>query len=408
MRGEQLSDAIIYDKLHVLKKDFNGYIERNTVKVDANLPVFFGYVVSALESSFPHLPDDTYDEFIDSIVFKVLDVSANIADFEYIRRVKTNALRFKKMKNSEQGVNIVIGLKLVNAGDYPHALEFLKKYALLDVKLGVAVAYCYHVLSLREFKKDDDSTRNFRPGEMELLARELMIKLVRTKPPLNTIKQLELDNPAFLEKIFWQMIFIGLEWFSDEQWFVETGLKNAVATHDAAMRKRMLDVGVERFYTDINILREMYYYNLENRDPAAAAGIVNQLLKQYPNDLEPVYLGLKLSLLTSKKITYHGFRKLALTKGMPAQVLDLFDFTFELLNNEHKEAMTRITDFETEFPQFQYYSLALRYIAGDFQSGDEVRVKRAKKVLLDSLDNYCSQELKNKKEVSSLGPGGHG
>ena len=53
MQGEKLSDAIVYDKLKLLKKDFFGYIERNTVKVDANLPVFYGYVISAVETSFP-------------------------------------------------------------------------------------------------------------------------------------------------------------------------------------------------------------------------------------------------------------------------------------------------------------------------------------------------------------------
>ena len=397
MRGEQLSDAIVYDKLHVLKKDFNGYIERNTVKVDANLPVFFGYVISALEKSFPNLPDDTYDEFIDGIVFKVLDASKSISDFEYIRRLKTNALRFKKMRNAEQGINIVIGLGLLKAGDYVHALDFLKKYATLDVKLGTAVANCYYALSLREFKKDDESTKKYRPGEMELLARELMKGLARVKPPINNLRQLEVDDPSFLEKIFWQMIFIGLEWFPDEQWFVNIGLNNAVFTHDAAMRKRMLDIGVERFYTDINILREMYYFNLENHDAPAAAGIVNHLLKQYPNDLEPIYLGLKLSLLTSKKITYHGFRKLALTNGMPAQIIDLFDFTFDLQNHEHKEAMAKITEFEKEFPRFQFFAMTLRYIANDFLSNDGGRVNKAKNVLLDSLESFCSIELKNKK-----------
>lgn len=397
MRGEKLSDAIVYDKLHLLKKDFDGYIERNTAKVDANLPVFFGYVVSALENSFPHLPDDTYDEFIDSITFKVLDASTHINDFEYVKKVMANAIRFKKKKDAETGVNIVIGLKLLKIGDYIHALDFLKKYAMLDVKIGTSVAYCYYVLSLREFKKDDESARNHRPGEMELLAREMMMSLAQTKPPINSLKQLEVDDSAFLEKIFWQMIFTGLEWFSDERWFVEAGLKNVEFTHDAAMRKRLLDIGAERFYTDIHFLREMYYYKLENRDAAGAAGVVNQLIKQYPNDLEPIYLGLKLSLLTTKKITYHSFRKLAMTRGMPAQILDLFDFTFDLLNHEHKEAITRITDFETEFPQFQFYAITLRYIANDFASNDETRMKKARKVLLDSLEQYCSVELKNKK-----------
>jgi hypothetical protein len=394
MREEKLSDAIVYDKLHLLKKDFDGYIERNTVKVDANLPVFFGYVISALENSFPSLPDETYDEFIDSITFKVLDTSVNIGDFEYVRRVMTNAIRFKKKKNAEMGVNIVIGLKLVKAGDVAHALDFLKKYALLDAKLGTVVAYCYYVLSLREFRKDDDTVRNHRPGEMELLARELMLNLARVRPPVNTLRQLEVDDPAFIEKIFWQMIFIGLEWFSSEKWFVEIGLKNAVYTHDPEMRKRLLDIGSEKFYNDSYFLRELYYYNLENRDAAGAAGVVNQLIKQYPNDLEPIYLGLKLSLLTTKKITYHSFRKLALTKGMPAHIIGLFDFTFDLLNREHKEALARIADFETEFPKYQYYTIPLRYIAVDFASNEENRLKRARKTLLDSLEQFCIHELK--------------
>lgn len=396
MKGEKLSDAIAYDKIHLLKKDFSGYIERNTAKVDANLPVFYGYVISALESSFPHLPDDTYDEFIDGITFKVLDASANIGDFEYVKRVMTNALRFKKRRNAETGINIVVGLKLLKNGDYPHALTFLKPYSLLDIKLGTAVAYCYYILSLREFKQDDAMAKAYRPGEMELLAREMLLSLARKQPPLNTLKQLELDDPAFLEKIFWQMIFTGLEWFPNEKWFVEVGLKNAAYTHDGAMRKRLLDIGAERFYSDIQFLREMYYYKLENRDAAGAAGVVNQLIKQYPNNLEPIYLGLKLSLLTTKKITYHSFRKLAAMKGMPPHIIELCDFTFDLLSNEHKDAITRITDFEMDFPQFRHYSITLRYIANDFLSNDEIRIKKAKIALLDSLEQFCLLELKNK------------
>jgi tetratricopeptide (TPR) repeat protein len=393
MREEKLSDAIVYDKLHLLQKDFSGYIERNTAKVDANLPVFFGYVISALENSFPNLSDESHDEFVDSITFKVLDTSSNIQDRDFVKRVMVNAIRFKKRKNPEMGINIVVGLKLVKAGDYAHAIDFLKKYATLDAKLGAAVAYCYYSLSLREFRKDDTSTRNQRPGEMELLARELMINLARLKPPVGQLRQLELDDPAFLEKIFWQMIFIGFEWFSSEKWFVEVGLKNAAMTNDSVMRKRLLDIGSEHFYSDITFLREMYYYKLENRDAGGAAGIVNQLIKQYPEDLEPLYLGLKLSLLTTRKMTYHSFRKLALSKGMPEQLIELLDFSFELLNREPKEAINRLSDFEREFPKLQYFATVLRYIAADFSSGDEVRVKRAKKALLDSVDQYCTAEL---------------
>jgi len=397
MRGEKLSDAIVYDKLQVLKRDFSGYIERNTAKVDANLPVFFGYVISAMESSFPNLPDETYDEFIDSITFKVLDTSPNAGSFEYVKRVMVNAIRFKKKKNAEMGINIVIGLKLVKVGDYAHALDFLKKYSQLDTKLGTVVAYCYYILSLQEFRKDDETAKNRRPGEMELFARETMLNLAKTRPQINALPQLKVDDPSFMEKIFWQMIFIGLEWFPSERWFVEVGLQNAAFTHDAEMRKRLLDLGSERFYNDKRFLQEMFYYKLENRDAAGAAGVVNQLVKQCPNDLGPLYLGLKLSLLTTRKVTYHNFRKLAIAKGMPAHIVELLDFAFDLLNHDRKEAMARITDFESEFPQYQYYATALRYISLDFIADDETRIKRAKKTLLDSLEHFCTLELKMNK-----------
>lgn len=300
MREEKLSDAIIYEKLHLLQHDFSGYIERNSQKVDANLPVFYGYVISALENSFPHLPENTHDEFIDSITYKILDTSQNIQNFDFVKRVIANAIRFKKRKDAEDGINIVVGLKLLKNGDYIHALDFLKKYAMLDAKIGTAVAFCYHTLSLREFKEGETS-ENHRPGEMELLARELTIELARKKPPVNKLRQLEIEDTAFLEKIFWQMILQGLEWFPSEKWFVEVGLINATEKNDKVMRKRLLDIAAEHFYTDISFLREMFYYKLENRDAAGAAGVVNQLLKQYPDELEPIYLGLKLSLLTTKK-----------------------------------------------------------------------------------------------------------
>jgi hypothetical protein len=397
MRGEKLSDAIVYDKLKLLKKDFSGYVERNTVKVDANLPVFYGYVISALETSFPNLSDDVHDEFIDNITFKVLDVSQNSGDSEYIRKVIANAVRFKRKKNAELGVNIVVGLKLVKTGDYVHALDYLKKYISLDAKIGAAVGYCYYALSLREFRKDDVSARNYRPGEMELLARETLIDLTRTRPPVNKLPQLQIDDPSFLEKTFWQMVFIGLDWFPSEKWFVEIGLENAVFSGNADMRKRLLEIGSERFYSDIHFLREMYYYNLENRDAGGAAGVVNQLIKQYPDDLEPIYLGLKLSLLTTKKITYHNFRKLAITKSMPPHIIELLDFAFDLLSHEPQDATNRISEFEAEYPHFRYYATALRYLAYDFSSNNEVRIKKAKKALLDSVDQFCLDQLKKKK-----------
>ena len=82
---------------------------------------------------------------------------------------------------------------------------------------------------------------------------------------------------------------------------------------------------------------------------------------------------------------------------MPSSIIELFDLSFDLLTQDKKAAMSKITDFERDFPHYQYYITALRYIAADFFSDNETRVKRAKKALLDSIEQYCTEELKNKK-----------
>ncbi len=58
----------------------------------------------------------------------MLDASRNSGDFEYVRKVVHNALRFKKKKDAETGINIVVGLKLLKVGDYSHAIDYLKNY----------------------------------------------------------------------------------------------------------------------------------------------------------------------------------------------------------------------------------------------------------------------------------------
>ncbi|HVN74397.1 MAG TPA: hypothetical protein VMT44_07390 [Methanoregula sp.] len=395
MQGEKLSDAIQYEKLALLIKDFFGYIDRNTAKVDANLPVFYGYVVSALDQSFPDISDEKYDRFLDSITFRVLYTSKNAGDPEYVRRVMTSAARLRKNRDNDPGLGIAAGLSLLRTGDYTHALGFLKNHWSVDAKIGMAVAWCHYQLSLREDNADQQSPVR-RPGEKELLARETMLALAGAHPPVNPASLPEIEDPSFLETIFWEMIFNGLEWFPSEQWFVEEGLRNAGLTHNQAMRKRLLDIGAARFYTDKNVLRELYAYRLENRDASGAAAMVSQLLQQFPDDPEPVFLGLRLSLLTTRKITYHSFRKLATTRGISDESLALFDISFDLLMQQKPEALARIDEFGTDFPDLRYYATTLRYLAHDFFSGDEVRIRRAKKTLLDSVEQYCNEEIRRR------------
>ncbi|MFA5222238.1 MAG: hypothetical protein WC391_08140 [Methanoregula sp.] len=397
MQDETLSEAIIYDKLNLLRKDFFGYIERNTEKIDVNLPVFYGYVISALENSFPKISADSFDAFLDDITFKVLDASPNSADFEYVKKVMQNALRQKKKKDSEMGIHIVVGLKLLKNGDHAHALEYLKNYWHLDTLLGTAVAHCYYMLSLREVNALDEMTKIHRPNELELLAREKLLDLARVKPPVFRLSQVQIEDPTFLHTIFWQMIRLSLQWFPNEKWFIQIGLKNAVITKNTDIRKELIQIGTERFYTDIDFLREMYYFKIENRDAGGAAGVVNQLITQYPNDIEPIFFGLRLSLLTSKKSTYHNFRRLAVTRGMSSDSIALFDFAFALMTSELRDASNLLVEFEKDYPRLQYYATTLRYLARDFSSGDETRVKQAKKILFDSVDQYSLEKLEAKK-----------
>jgi len=156
----------------------------------------------------------------------------------------------------------------------------------------------------------------------------------------------------------------------------------------------LLDISSERFYNDIHFLHVMYNYYLDNRDAGGAAGVLNHLIRLYPDDLEPIYLGLKFSLRTKKKITYHSFRKLADSKGMPVHIIYLFDIAFNLLNGEKTDGLNHMAELEKEFPQLQYYTTALRYIANDFLSDNEIQNKKSKKALLDSIDQYCVEELK--------------
>jgi hypothetical protein len=88
---------------------------------------------------------------------------------------------------------------------------------------------------------------------------------------------------------------------------------------------------------------------------------------------------------------------------MPVHTIYLFDIAFDLLNGDKTDAFNRIAEFEKEFPQFQFYATTLRYLANDFFSNDEMQVKKAKKAFLDSVDQYCSEEIKKKGVSPALG-----
>ena len=53
------------------------------------------------------------------------------------------------------------------------------------------------------------------------------------------------------------------------------------------------------------------------------------MTQQYPDELEPIYYGLKLAIITTREDVFDRFRKLAVSKNFPQHALTLLDFGFE-------------------------------------------------------------------------------
>jgi hypothetical protein len=393
MRKELLSDAILYEKLDLMKKDFFGYIEQHSAKVDENLPVFYGHVLAALENSFPNLDDLTFDTFIDSITFKVLDCSVHGGEAEFISRVQTNAGRAKRKSRGTAGIDIMVGLNLLKKEDYLHAAPYLRRYASMDAMIGIAAAYCSYMLVLQS--TDQPADGRLRPDVRELEAREQMAELARLKVPIRGIYHPDTVDTTWMDRAFWTMVQVSLDWFPEEQWFLKLGLIKARADGNTGKRAMLLSIGVERFYDSIFFLRELYYFRLEQRDAGGAAGVVKQMMQQRPpGDLEPIYYGLKLSLLTTRKITYYSFRRQAIMHAMPDLVVSLLDCVFELMSGKDHEALLNLKEIKKSFPEVQYFTTTIEYLAHDFTDPDRARMKRAKKALTDAVDQYCCSVLK--------------
>lgn len=390
MRGETLSDAIQYEKVETLRLDFYGYIEENIVKIEDKLPVFFGYVVSALDSSFPDLDDEKYDAFIDAICFKILDTMGRTSEPGQIERVIESATRLKKGKNPRSGLEVVAGLKLMKSGDFEHAIPYLKKYRSQDILVHTALAYCYYALSLNKIARLKNVPR--APGEMELRAREQMIEIARIHT--DTDSKILFKNSPWLVRTFWLMISCAIEWFPSERAFLKIGLLKAKQDHNREMRDQILKIAQNRFFQDREFLQEAFFAAIEEGDGGRAAGIVKQMIQQFPESVEPLYFGMLLSLRTTTRSGYHTFRKQAIEKQMPTYLVSLLDIAYSLFSGQESESYIQIRDMKKKYPSMDYYLTLINFLAHEVFSKDEKQIKRAKKVVIDSIDAYCRQVLK--------------
>jgi len=98
--------------------------------------------------------------------------------------------------------------------------------------------------------------------------------------------------------------------------------------------------------------------------------------------------------MTTRVETYYRFRKLALVKNIPQSALLLLDFAFEMMSGKQYEALACLDEIKTKLGARHYYVILLEFVAHDFLSDDERKVKQAKKAMIDSIDEYCMRLLK--------------
>jgi len=394
MDDEWQPDAIVDIKISQIRKDLFDYIEKNSEKIDSNIPVFYGHVISILENSFPNISDSAHDQFIDDVTIKVLETSKKSKDVDYIEKLFAHAIRTRRSQAGKVIFDIILGIKLMDLGRYTLAIETLKKFRTVDAIICTAIAYCYYSLSTEEGVAQTRS--GGRPSDMELRAREQMIELVRLKPPINRLRFPQIIQDLRINKIFWFMLKLGIEWFPTEPEFIRIGLEKAKKDGNKEIRGELLKIASEKYFDDMFFLRELYHFRIETRDASGAASVVRQMMQQHPQELEPVYYGLQLSIISMQGSAYASFRKISTEKSIPANILLLQDFAFELISGRKTEAFAILEDLKKKLVSKNHYLMLIEYLAHDTFSEDEKRAKMAKKVLLDSIDQYCLRQLKMK------------
>ena len=133
---------------------------------------------------------------------------------------------------------------------------------------------------------------------------------------------------------------------------------------------------------------ELYHFKMEARDLGGATSVVRQMMQQHPDELEPIYYGMQLSILSSQNSAYQQFRSAAISKKMPATLILLLDFAFVVLTGEQTDMIACLEDIKKKMAGKNHYLTLIEYTVHDIFSDDDKRVKTARKAFLDSLDQY--------------------
>ena len=126
MGDEWQPEAVVRLRLERLKKEFNEYINVNSEKIDANIPVFFGQVIASLDKTLPGLSDELFDQFIDAMAFAVLEASKRSEEIPFVEKLFDYAMRNKRGSRNRAVYDILLGMKMINTGKYAEGAEQLK------------------------------------------------------------------------------------------------------------------------------------------------------------------------------------------------------------------------------------------------------------------------------------------
>lgn len=383
-------EALRNKRLEQLRATMDDYIVKHTDQVEANLPVFFGHVAATLDKTFPDLDDGAYDDFIDATTFTLVNTTREAPTVEFLEKTLRHAMGNKRRRKGRATLDVIVGLKLIDTGNYYQAIEYLARYRNYDGRINAAIAYSYYALSLATNRK-----QGLRPDDLELHAREEMLNLSRTRAPLNRLGVFDRRDTR-LNSIFWFMLDLAFTWFPSEPEFYRIGISRTKHEGDVDRRQNLLARAIERFSDNRFFLTEAFNARVELRNGGGAAAIVKQMMQQYPDDHEPLYFGMKLAILGGQLRSYASFRKLALLKAFPRHLLLLLDAVIEVMCNHKTESYLCFEEAKKAFPGRDYYVTALEYILRDFIEGDEDRAKRARSAFFTSVDQYSMQVLKIK------------
>ncbi|MDH7509596.1 MAG: hypothetical protein QHH04_00940, partial [Methanolinea sp.] len=282
-------------------------------------------------------------------------------------------------------------------GKYKDAIDILMKYRTVDAIVCTAIAFCYYELSALELPPDQRPDKS-TTSSMALSAREQMIELARLQPPVNRLRFPQVIQELRVNKIFWFMIKLAIDWFPDQPVYLKIGLEKAKKDQNRDMRGELLKIAAERYYSDMFFLRDLYHFKLEARDAGGATAVVRQMMQQHPDELEPLYYGLQLAIMSSQDSAYQKFRSTAIAKKMPAHIILLLDLAFFLISGRKTDAEVMYEDMEKKLPALGYYLEVLNYLMQDIFSEDEKRSKLARKTFMDSIDQYCLKLIKMKED----------